>query len=446
MTRISAAESSQSLSLQASNDYRVQSGDTLSGIAQDHGVSLDALIAANPQIENPNLIRPGEVVSLPAGDAAGQNYTVQSGDTLSDIAARFGTDWQTIARQNGLDNPNLIFPGQQLAIGGSGVGGGDGSVGGPGGVDGPSGSAGGGTPNVYDVARQYLGRNATDLKRDTGDDLPMNANVPSNVCCANFVSGVLIEAGVMPAGLRTDSVAQLNTNLRNEGWTAVDPSQAKPGDVVIIQGGGVSHTEIYAGNGRMIGSNNVNSDGSQRVSENNLSWALDHGAVILRAPGGENNGSAPAEGPQRTDGAAPPGDGTRAQRIDQAIAYFEGQGWTRAQAVGIVANLDAESGMDPNINQIGGGPGYGLAQWEGPRQADFREWAGKDIRQSTFGEQLEFIQWELSNTEAGAARALRGADDPGEAAAIVTTRYERPADSAGEAVRRAERARDIWNN
>lgn len=447
MTRISAAEGSQSLSLQGSNEHRVQSGDTLSGIAQEHGVALDALIAANPQIDNPNLIRPGEVVSLPAGDAAGQNYTVRSGDTLSDIAGRFGTDWQTIARQNGLDNPNLIFPGQQLAIGGSGVGGGDGSVGGPGGVDGPGGATGGGTPNVYDVARQYLGRNASELKRDTSDDLPMNANVPSNVCCANFVSGVLIEAGVMPANLRTDSVAQLDSNLRGAGWTQVDPAQAKPGDVVIIRGGGVSHTEIYAGNGRMIGSNNVNSDGTQRISENNLSWALDHGATILRAPGGENNGSAaPAEGPQRTEGAAPTGDGTRAQRIDQAITYFEGQGWTRAQAVGIVANLDAESGMDPNINQIGGGPGYGLAQWEGPRQADFREWAGKDIRQSTFGEQLEFIQWELGNTEAGAARALRGADEPGEAASIVTTRYERPADSAGEAVRRAERARDIWNN
>jgi hypothetical protein len=101
--------------------------------------------------------------------------------------------------------------------------------------------------------------------------------------------------------------------------------------------------------------------------------------------------------------------------------------------------------MDANISQIGGGPGYGLAQWEGPRQADFADWAGKDIRQSTFAEQLEFIQWELSNTEAAAGRALRSANDPGEAASIVTRLYERPADSAGEAVRRADRANDIWN-
>lgn len=442
MTRISAAQDVQSLSGQNANEYRVRSGDALSQIAQAHGVSLQALIRANPQIANPDLIHPGQAVAIPEG-AGGQSYTVQPGDTLSGIAARFGTDWQALARQNGLDNPHLIYPGQQINLGGGT--GGNGEVGGPGGVGGPDGTPGGGTPSVYDIARQYLGRNASDLKTDTTDDLPMNPNVPNNVCCANFVSGVLIEAGVMDSSSRTDSVAQLNTNLRNAGWTAVDPSQARPGDVVIIQGGGVSHTEIYAGNGRMIGSNNVNADGSQRVSENNLSWALDHGAVILRAPGGANNGAAPAEGINGANGPTPTGEGTRQQRIDQAIAYFEGQGWSRAQAVGIVANLDAESGMDPNINQIGGGPGYGLAQWEGPRQADFREWAGKDIRQSSFAEQLEFIQWELNNTEAAAGRALRGADDPGEAASIVTRRYERPADSAGEAVRRADRARDIWN-
>lgn len=393
MTQVSAAAASpvSSSSADGSYDVPIKWGDTLSELAVTHGVSVDALMRANPQITDPDLIYAGEMLTIPPGGNGGQ-------------------------------------------------------AAGPGGVDGPAGTPGGGTGNVYDVARQYLGRNASDLKTDTSDDLPMNPNVPNNVCCANFVSGVLIEAGVMDSSLRTDSVAQLNSNLRNAGWTQVDPSQAKPGDVVIIQGGGVSHTEIYAGNGRMIGSNNANADGSQRITENNLSWALDHGAVILRAPGGANNGAAPAEGSNRTNGAnAPTGEGTRQQRIDQAIAYFEGQGWTRAQAVGIVANLDAESGMDPNINQIGGGPGYGLAQWEGPRQADFREWAGKDIRQSSFAEQLQFIQWELNNTEAAAGRALRGADDPGEAASIVTRRYERPADSAGEAVRRADRARDIWN-
>jgi hypothetical protein len=239
-------------------------------------------------------------------------------------------------------------------------------------------------------------------------------------------------------------VAQLNTTLRNRGWTPVSASEARPGDVVIIQGGGVSHTEIYAGNGKMIGSNNVNADGSQRISENNLSWALEHDAVILRAPPG-TPGTTEANGPTGTNGPAPTGAGDRGARIDQAMSYFQSQGWSEAQAAGIVANLDAESGMDPNINQIGGGPGYGLAQWEGPRQASFREWAGKDIRNSSFAEQLEFIQWELTHTEANAGDALRQVNDPREAASVFTRLYERPADSAGEAVRRGGRAVDIYN-
>jgi len=46
-------------------NYTVQAGDTLFFIAQKHGVTLDALIAANPHIENPNLIFPGQVINIP---------------------------------------------------------------------------------------------------------------------------------------------------------------------------------------------------------------------------------------------------------------------------------------------------------------------------------------------------------------------------------------------
>lgn len=43
-------------------------------------------------------------------------YTVHSGDTLSGIAAQHGTTYQAIAALNGLDNPNLIYPGQTLRV------------------------------------------------------------------------------------------------------------------------------------------------------------------------------------------------------------------------------------------------------------------------------------------------------------------------------------------
>ncbi len=45
--------------------YVVKSGDTLSGIAAKYGVELDALIAANPQIKNPDLIYVGDKVTIP---------------------------------------------------------------------------------------------------------------------------------------------------------------------------------------------------------------------------------------------------------------------------------------------------------------------------------------------------------------------------------------------
>ena len=45
--------------------YTVVSGDTLWAIAKQYGVELAALIRANPQIKNPNLIYPGEAVKVP---------------------------------------------------------------------------------------------------------------------------------------------------------------------------------------------------------------------------------------------------------------------------------------------------------------------------------------------------------------------------------------------
>ncbi|WP_308857499.1 SafA/ExsA family spore coat assembly protein [uncultured Oscillibacter sp.] len=48
-----------------SGTYVVRKGDTLWGIAGRYGVALADLIAANPQIKNPNLIYPGETVVIP---------------------------------------------------------------------------------------------------------------------------------------------------------------------------------------------------------------------------------------------------------------------------------------------------------------------------------------------------------------------------------------------
>jgi LysM repeat protein len=51
--------------------YTVVSGDTLSGIANTHDTTVDAILAANPSITNPDFITPGKVITLPTATGAG---------------------------------------------------------------------------------------------------------------------------------------------------------------------------------------------------------------------------------------------------------------------------------------------------------------------------------------------------------------------------------------
>ena len=105
--------------------YTVQPGDSMFTIAQRFGVSLNALIAANPQIPNPNLIFPGQIVCVPTG-APGPcppgtfPYTVQPGDSMFSIARKFGVPLDALIRANPqIPNPNLIFPGQIVCVPGT---------------------------------------------------------------------------------------------------------------------------------------------------------------------------------------------------------------------------------------------------------------------------------------------------------------------------------------
>ena len=215
----------------AAGSYTVRSGDTLSGIAARHGVSLSALTAANPQIRNPNLIHPGQKINIPGG---------------------------------GKSSPPVQGPGPSTPT--------------------PAGNATG--ARTAQIAESFLGRNASELKRS--GDLPMNPNVPNNVCCANFVSAVLQKNGLLSKSEHTDAVRVLNTTLRKKGWTEVSMANAKPGDVVIMQRGGVSHTEIVAKNENgkitLVGSNNRNADGSQRITYDAGTWWHSKVSAILTPP------------------------------------------------------------------------------------------------------------------------------------------------------------------
>jgi hypothetical protein len=133
-----------------------------------------------------------------------------------------------------------------------------------------------------------------------------------------------------------------------------------------------------------------------------------------------------------------------ANPVNNAMNYFIGQGWTPAQAAGIVANLQAESGLRPDA--VGDrGLAYGIAQWHPDRQANFKKlFTHQAIQGSTLDQQLRFVQWELSNTERYAAQRLRTAKSAYDAGAFVSEYYERPADRAGAATRRGNLAKQIY--
>jgi len=121
MTTIAAVVVLAALALLATTSYTVRSGDTLGTIAARNNTSLSALAAANG-ISNPNRIYVGQRLTLPSGAGAPSPptgtgaYTVRSGDTLGTIAGRHGTSVAQLVALNRLANPNLIRTGQLLQV------------------------------------------------------------------------------------------------------------------------------------------------------------------------------------------------------------------------------------------------------------------------------------------------------------------------------------------
>lgn len=102
--------------------YTVRSGDTLFFIARRNNISLQSLIDANPQITDPNTIFPGQIICIPTGGPEvpcpnGQIYRVVRGDTMFEIAQRYGISLESLIRANPqIADPNRIFPGQEICI------------------------------------------------------------------------------------------------------------------------------------------------------------------------------------------------------------------------------------------------------------------------------------------------------------------------------------------
>ena len=106
--------------------YTVKSGDTLSSIAEKYNTTYQTLAKYN-NISNPSLIYPGQKIKIPNSSnekketkpnkqTKVKTYIVKSGDTLSSIANKFGTTYQILAKHNGISDPNVIYAGQKIKI------------------------------------------------------------------------------------------------------------------------------------------------------------------------------------------------------------------------------------------------------------------------------------------------------------------------------------------
>ena len=108
-----------------SGSVTVQPGETLSEIADRQGVSVTRLMQANG-ITNPNLVVAGQKLVVPGARSSASAaaprplptapYTVKSGETLSEIADRFGTSTERLIQLNRISNPNMVVAGTRLAI------------------------------------------------------------------------------------------------------------------------------------------------------------------------------------------------------------------------------------------------------------------------------------------------------------------------------------------
>ncbi len=109
--------------------------------------------------------------------------------------------------------------------------------------------------------------------------------------------------------------------------------------------------------------------------------------------------------------------------------YFKSQGFSDAGVSGIMANLYHESGLESSRLQNGGGPGRGLAQWEGPRFTALQEFArGRSKSWTDLPTQLDFLMHEMkTNHSSGFMDYFRNANSASKAAAKFENEFERPA-------------------
>jgi LysM repeat protein len=236
--------------------YTVRAGDTLASIAARFGTSYQTLASING-ISNPNLIYVGQVLRLsgsaapdpapaPAHPSSGDTYTVEAGDTLASIAARFATTYQTLASINGISNPNFIYVGEVLRLSGSA----------PAQAPAPAPDP---APAPASSAQATAVRVAL---AQVGKPYAWGGAGPDSFDCSGLVMYAYAAAGI---SLPHYTVSQYDDTTR------ISESQLEPGDLVFYDTGGGAqpgHVAMYIGNGDVVSANNYGT----YVQTQPLSW------------------------------------------------------------------------------------------------------------------------------------------------------------------------------
>lgn len=105
------------------------------------------------------------------------------------------------------------------------------------------------------------------------------------------------------------------------------------------------------------------------------------------------------------------------------VQYFVNKGLTLNQAKGIYGNLMQESGGNIKAMSSDGHYSYGIAQWTGKRKFTLFSMYGT---RPSLDNQLDFLWWELNNTEKPSLEALKNTNTVAEATRVFMRKFERP--------------------
>ncbi|EGO8081268.1 peptidoglycan DD-metalloendopeptidase family protein [Enterococcus faecalis] len=151
----------------------------------------------------------------------------------------------------------------------------------------------------------------------------------------------------------------------------------------------------------------------------------------------------PGDGSGGNDGDIPPELTTEKEKNAWAVWQFlKSKGYSEQAAAGILGNMDQESGIMPDIDEGGGGPGYGLVQWTSPIAGE----SGRAYVQRLLGQagisgdyrnintQLQLLEWHMHNGQYIPSAAypysvaqFKALTDIGAATMAFEANFERPA-------------------